>query len=595
MSDMRNSDSLSLRPVRRPANSAGASLPSNTTPRVKPSVPAAGTSRPAAPRPSAQTGVRRTPSNAASPTRRPVRPAGAAAPASRPAGSAPKAGSSGRTNAPVKNRAAAPNKGKTSAPVRRAVSSNSRSTASAYSRYFGKGGKKPDWPLLLMLAGCVIVLLGIISLAIFGIARCASGCDSGKNPDNPEYLQIVPSETATVNAEAEGNNNASNPNAEINDNPNAGVPAVLPAVNGGNLRSATIRSIGDFVIHKEIYMQANRLARTTGVSYDYNFAPMLNYVRDIMGNADFTVANVDGSLGGKEYYKYGYSGYPQFNTPPFILYALQDAGVDMLTVANNHMLDGWYDGLKATLDNLDKIGMKHVGAARTQEERDTPRIFEIGGIKVGFLNYTESLNSMDKAGVDERALQFGTNWTRNSDVAKDAKALNDAGAEVIICYMHWGEEYLTEPDENQRSLARKLVSAGVDVIVGGHPHVVQRAEWLTGTNQFGEAQETLCLFSLGNFLSDQRQALRDGGIIFDFTIQEQADGTFKIVNPQYLPTWVWKTGTDENNYTYTVLPIDQASANRPEGMNDTDYQTMVQSYRDSVAAMSKGVGSPVSE
>jgi len=472
------------------------------------------------------------------------------------------------------------------------------------------GSKGPDWQVLLILGGCVLALIAIITLLVFGIVRCAKGCNS--EDEKPQNLQIVLSETP-VPSDYE-----SQPVSNIVDIPDAPDPSgeavqpqatEQPAINyvpgtGGNvreeytgtLRRATIRNIGDFVIHKEVFQHASRLASATGVNYPYNFAPMLNYIRDVMTNADFTVVNVDGSLGGKQYYKYGYSGYPQFNTPPYILYALQDAGVDMLTLANNHMLDGWFDGLKATMDNVESVNIKHVGANRTQEERNTPKIFEINGIKVGILNYTESLNSMERAaGLSKEALEYGVNWTRNSDVNKDAKAMREAGAEVIVCYMHWGEEYENDPGDRQKGLAKALVGAGVDVIIGGHPHVVQYAEWLNGTNQFGESQRTLCLYSLGNFLSDQRLRYRDGGIIFDFTIQEKADGTFDIINPSYIPTWVWKTGTDANNFTYSVVPIDQFAANLPPEMNSTDYQTMLQSYNDSIYAMSKGVGTRITE
>ena len=154
--------------------------------------------------------------------------------------------------------------------------------------------------------------------------------------------------------------------------------------------------------------------------------------------------------------------------------------------------------------------------------------------------------------------------------------------------MHWGKEYEEMPDDNQKKLANILVASGCDVIVGGHPHVVQYATWLSGTNQFGEAQQTLCLYSLGNFLSDQRLPLRDGGILFDFTIQEQADGSFSIINPSYLPTWVWRTGDKENGYDYSVVPIGKYLDTRPEGMSDADYTRMLQSYQESINAMQKG-------
>lgn len=373
------------------------------------------------------------------------------------------------------------------------------------------------------------------------------------------------------------------------------LPFAFAAFAEDGLKSATIRFAGDFVIHEPIFKSAERLAKNGSSEHDYDFAPMLDLIREAMGNADFTVTNIDGCLGKKDLEKYRYSGYPAFLTPHHILYALKDCSVDMLTLANNHMLDSWYSGLMNTIDNAESFGFRYIGASRTQEERNTPVICEVNGIKIGFLNYTKDLNSMDRqAALDKRAMQFAVHAIQNSDLMADAKRLKDAGADVIVSCMHWGTEYEREPDQNQKEYAEKLVEAGVDVIIGGHPHVVQRAEWLTGENQFGEIQETLCLYSLGNFLSFQTDRFRDGGIIFEFTIQEQADGSYRIVDPGYLPTWVWVTGAREK-YDFEVLNIADCIESRPEGMTDKDYQKMMESYTDSIAAMSGGVGQLLTE
>lgn len=447
--------------------------------------------------------------------------------------------------------------------------------------------KNVNWPLVLVIAISVLILIGIIVLMSIGISRCAGGC-SDEGPAAAQstaksQIHLTATATPAVSALAQPGNTSSVSEPVV--------PANNQIVPDNGLRSATIRTMGDFVIHEEVFLSAERLARTTNYEYPYNFAPMIDPVWDVIGNADFTVTNVDGCLGGKDAHKYGYRGYPQFNTPQYILAALRDSSVDMLTLANNHMLDGWFDGLMKTIENVEYMNLKHVGASRTQEERNSPVIHEVNGIKIGFLNYTEDLNSMDRQpSLDKRAMQFAVHGTQNSNCANDAKALKDAGADVIVCFMHWGTEYELEPDRDQRSLAEKLVECGVDVIIGGHPHVVQRAEWLTGTNQFGEKQETLCLFSLGNFLSFQRAQYRDGGIIFDFTIQEQPDGSFKIINAGYLPTWVWVTGDDKDNYSFQVLNINDYINNPPATMTNSDYQKMIQSYNDSIAAMSKGVG-----
>ena len=345
-------------------------------------------------------------------------------------------------------------------------------------------------------------------------------------------------------------------------------------------RSATFRVVGDFVIHDAVY----NAAKTSNGEYD--FSPMLEMIAPVMARADFTFANVDGCLRGLD--KYPVSGYPQFNTPPSLLNALKGAGVDALTMANNHSLDWWYDGLKLSIDNAEKAGLLHVGASRSQEEKDTPALFEIGGITFGFLNYTTSLNGIDQlAALDKNALVYGVNASWKANFEEDVQNLRFAGAEFVVCFMHWGAEYRDTPNTQQTSLAKRLCEAGVDVIVGGHPHVVQRADWLTGVNQFGEEQKTLCVYSLGNFLSDQRTFPRDGGIIFEFTVSEDENGSLSVTETGYFSTWVWKTSSG-NQRIYRVLNAAECLSARPSGMSASQYQTMKACHERNAKIMESG-------
>ncbi len=346
-------------------------------------------------------------------------------------------------------------------------------------------------------------------------------------------------------------------------------PTGMTNTSGG--RTARLRFAGDVVADVEILASAYN-SKTDR----YNFTDYFSLIRDQLANADMTAINVDGSMGGKDHYKYGYSGYPQFNTPPSLMQNLYNMGVDMLTLANNHCLDGWFDGLLDTIRNADKLGMMHIGAFLSQEDFDTPEIYDINGIKVGFLNYTQSLNSMDKRGVDQNALVWGLRRTANADYAGDIQDLRNAGAEVVIVVMHWGEEYLFQPDKDQVSMANEIARAGADVIVGGHPHVFQAAGWKTVTKADGTEHKCLLVYSLGNFLSEHRnekKARTDAGIIFEFTLQENADGKIEVVAPKYLPIAVWRVGT-EGAFDYRVVSVDATLENRPAGMNDSQYRRL---------------------
>lgn len=467
-----------------------------------------------------------------------------------------------------------------------------------------------DLETIIALALIVVVAVGIVTLAVVGIKHYSD-----------RHTTKVPLEVANIYAEQTQTplDPQQNPAVQTSDGQNATgeqpvvsqtpTPAqtssnvVLPG--GKTLRSATIRTVGDFVIDTKLLASAKNDATRNGSEYPYDFSSMLSMISDTMKNADFTVANVDGSMGGKSHYKYGYSGYPQFNTPEYLLFNLVDSGVDMLTLANNHMLDGWFDGLMDEIKNVELVGLKYVGANKSKEDKESPHIVEINGIKVGMMNYTVDLNSMDQQkSLDKRALEFGVNAVKNSNAPADAKRLRDAGADVIVCFMHWGTEYTSSPSNDQKNLAQKLVKAGVDVIMGGHPHVVQPAEWLSGTNQFGEMQRTLCIYSVGNYLSEHgivknkntgESCYCNGGVIFDFTIQERGDGTFEITAPSYLPVYVWANGDDIRGYSYRLLPAGKyiSQNSRPSGMSENDFSAMRLSYQYQLNVMSRGVGTEI--
>lgn len=342
-----------------------------------------------------------------------------------------------------------------------------------------------------------------------------------------------------------------------------GTSGQSPAITAGGVRTATIRSIGDIIIHEPLFKTAR--ANADG---GFDFSPFFSLISSSMSSADYTVANIDGPTGGKG--SRGYKFYPQFNTPPHILTALKEHGVDMLTLANNHALDTYFDGLKATIDNVEKAGLDHVGAYRTQEEFDTPKVVEINGIRVGFLNYTTGTNNVEKS-CDPEAVIYGLRYTTNTSAKRDIQSLREAGAEAVVVYMHWGEEYERTPTNAVKKMAKSLASCGADVVVGGHPHVVQPAEWITTQDDSGASRRTLVLYSMGNFLSDQRTRYRDSGIIFEFTLSSDAAGNISVVDPKYVPVYVWRTKVS-SGYDYRVVPCGKVIENPPSAMDDETLQ-----------------------
>ena len=360
------------------------------------------------------------------------------------------------------------------------------------------------------------------------------------------------------------------PDATATPKPTA-VPTPTPAP-----RSATIRALGEIAIETDLLKSAFNETDST-----FDFSSMFSEIADVMGDADYTIADVEGTLGDT----LGISGNgAKMYTPSSILTALKDCGVDMMMLANDHALDGGFAELQATVKNVADAGLDYVGAAASAEEKASPVIKNINGIKVGFVAYCESMNGNEN-GVDPAALAYGVNLISNSNAASDIQNLRSAGAEVIIACVNWGQMFNRDLTSSQQQIAYVLTSLGVDVIIGYNPHTVQPMMWLEApaADGSGVINKTLCLCATGNFLSNQRNQYFDCGVVFEFTIQESADGSFSITNPAYIPTYVWRYEREDSAegspvYDYRTLAAgrwtDENASDMPEGMAYADLQTM---------------------
>ena len=302
-----------------------------------------------------------------------------------------------------------------------------------------------------------------------------------------------------------------------------GVPIVEDALIH---RTAHIRAVGDVMAHQH---QLDLALRADG---SYDFSEQMDWVKPSLRAADYTIANLETVIMPNR----AYTGYPTFNTPPELLDTLRDAGVDFLTLANNHMLDGGFDGLVSTVDAVEAAGFDHAGAYRTPEEAGIPTIIEINGIRVGFLCYTETANANEKS--NRRAREYGLSLTRYHNCEREIEALRAEGVDFVICLMHWGTEYKREPGSTEREMAKKLAAAGADMIIGSHPHVVQGIETITvGENE--SSRTAVVAWSLGNFLSNMYLQYTYSGIILDFTLEKIGSGPCMVRDVGYVPVFVW--------------------------------------------------------
>lgn len=280
---------------------------------------------------------------------------------------------------------------------------------------------------------------------------------------------------------------------------------------------ATIVFAGDAMQHQAQLDKALEIGKNK-----YDYTDCFTLISSEISSADYAVCNLEVPLGGGP----DYTGYPCFSAPDSYAEALKDAGFDMVLTANNHCLDRRGKAAVRTLDALDSLKIDHIGTFRSSEERDSlvPFINNINGFNVAFLNYTYGTNGIKPDNGIEVALIDKDKIKGEIDKAK-AK-----GAEIIIVAMHWGIEYVLLENKVQEDLANFLIDNGVDMIIGGHPHVVQPMKVVHNEK---EDKDVLIVYSLGNFISNMKTADTRGGAIVWTTITRDEEGKAKFKNASY--------------------------------------------------------------
>ena len=274
-------------------------------------------------------------------------------------------------------------------------------------------------------------------------------------------------------------------------------------------------------------------ARSKGGVYDYS--ECFEQVRPYVESADLAVVNLETTLGGKNY-----TGYPMFCSPDSYARALKDAGFDLFLLANNHMLDRRDRGVKRTVSVLDSMKVLHVGAYADKEYRskNLPLVKDVKGFKVAFLNYTYGTNGIPVQG--DVVIDYIDLDKMKSDVA----AARKAGAELVAVCVHWGVEYSLLPTAAQKRLADKIAALDVDMIIGGHPHVIEPMEM----RERADGRKQFLVYSLGNFISGMRTADTRGGAMTRVTLERDSLGKAYVADANYRLVFVASPGNGGKNY-----------------------------------------------
>lgn len=367
-------------------------------------------------------------------------------------------------------------------------------------------------------------------------------------------------------------------NTDINNNSNTNEEPISNKC--GNKESCSIVFAGDVLLH-----DAQLKAEYNKESNSYNFDEFFTNVKDYIQSADIAICNSETTFLGQGS---GYSGYPCFNSPPEILTSLKNCGFDIVSSAHNHILDNGYEGFINTAKTIKNSGLDLIGISENDDDKNYI-VKDINNIKVGFTNYSycgkngsnhtfndivlpSSLENKINLFYDENIDQYITDMKNTIDNMKKD------GAEYIIFYIHWGVEYKTSANEKQKYLAKKLNELGVDTIIGSHPHVVQSIETIKSENS---NKDTLVCYSLGNFISNQREETMgnrksEDGLMIKLNL-EKIDDEVSLKSYESEPTWVNKYTDSSSKVHYNIIKTKNVIDNN-EGYTAEVFNSVKESY-----------------
>ena len=324
---------------------------------------------------------------------------------------------------------------------------------------------------------------------------------------------------------------------------------------------ASMVMVGDALIHGTVYGTAHRYANYNG----YDFKPMLEHIKERVKDYDLAYYNQATILVGTEL---GLSTYPLFNSPYEVGDAFIDAGFNLVSLATNHTID---KGEKGVLNSRNywnqQANVLAAGSYSSFEERDKVVIKEVNGIKYAFLSYTTYTNGL----IVPTGKEYLVN-VYDEDLIKEEITRYRDQVDLLMVAMHWGTEYMTYPTNEQKEISEYLASLGVDLIIGCHPHVIEPIEYI---------DDTLVIYSLGNFISSQIGVERLTGLMLSLNIKkEEYHGKTTISFEDIEGTLIY---TDRNN-GYIVYPYDMLTDNI---LNN--YETYYEKYKKVVTAYSDQV------
>lgn len=345
-----------------------------------------------------------------------------------------------------------------------------------------------------------------------------------------------------------------------------------PATRADTFANLTISIVGDLMSHQS---QINN-AKVNDSTYDYK--PSFAVIKPYLSAADFTIGNLETTFAGPDQ---EYTGYPGFNTPDAFAEAIKYAGIDMVVTANNHSTDTHDKGLLRTLDVLDKYALAHTGTYRSQEDRDSVRIYNLKGIKLAVLNYTYGVNG------SLPSKDYMLNLIDTALIRRDINTARAQGSDIVLVYYHYGQENVVEPTYAQKRQVKFAIEAGADIVIGAHSHVLSKMEYYKADSS-AKVDTGFVAWGLGNFISNQYWRYTDTGVILDISIEKNiiTDSVY-ITTASYMPTWVYRAHSPLLKH-HVVLPAAWSELDSlPEYLTSDQVALMKQALEDTEQLIGK--------
>ncbi len=280
-----------------------------------------------------------------------------------------------------------------------------------------------------------------------------------------------------------------------------------------SVKTARIVANGDILIHDVLYTSAEK---ADGI---YDFNPYFEYVKDRISKADLAIGDYEGTISSE----YPLAGYPLFNAPKEIARAIKNAGYDLVDLAHNHILDSGLAGAINTKKTFANLGIDSIGIYEKNRQKEDFLIKKVNGIKIAILGYSYGYNGMESNLTEEDYQKHMSDFDKDKMEAEIKKA--EKLADITIVMPQSGIEYALEPTKEQKELYQSMVDWGADIILGGHPHVVEPAQIIKKDNT-----KKFIIYSMGNFISNQRyetvgDVWTERGLLMDMIIEKRGKKT----------------------------------------------------------------------